>query len=154
MTKNLNDYIYRCRVCNAICTKKRFPQDSHGPVDTGHYGNAAVPPPTSLASECYEATTISFTSGTPASISDSAKLFAKKGLREGAPIRVSTTSGTNDGDYTIRDRGVSMGEILLSDSDSLTTENAATAGTVTISRLIYEPNVTRGCPLCGSLNSK
>jgi hypothetical protein len=64
------------------------------------------------------------------------------------------TSGTNDGDYTIADRGVSRGTILLDDDDSLTTESAATAGEVTISKNIYEPNITSGCPHCGSLNSK
>ena len=63
-------------------------------------------------------------------------------------------SGTNDGTYTIADRGVSRGTILLDEDDSLTTENAATAGEVTISKIIYQPNVTTGCPFCGSLNSR
>jgi hypothetical protein len=94
------------------------------------------------------------TDNNPIALVDSAKLFGDKHFSGGTPIRISTTSGTNDGDYTIAERGVTGGEILLSSSNSLTTEDSATAGEVTISRLIYKPNVTTGCPNCGSLHSR
>ena len=124
---------------------------------TGNYGSNAVPTAESYADEMYEAVTISFTAAsgdTPAYLSDSAKLFAEKHFHEGMTLRVETTSGTNDGDYTIADRGVSRDEILLSSTDSLTTEAAATAGTVTLSRVINQPNISTGCPFCGSLASR
>lgn len=94
------------------------------------------------------------TSDTPAKIIDSANKFADKQFRNEQPIKIETTSGTNDGTYTIAARGVSRGTLTLSDDDSLTTENAATAGEVTISDVTYEPKVTTGCPFCGSLNNK
>jgi hypothetical protein len=104
----------------------------------------------------YEATTIAFVAaaGTdPAYLTDSLYLFGEKHFKTGMTIRVETTSGTNDGDYTIGTRGVTRGKIELASTDSLTTETAATAGTVTISQVLYQPNVTSGCSLCGSLNS-
>ena len=73
-------------------------------------------------------------------------------MRPGYTIRIATTSGTNDGDYGILELGLAAGEILT--DGSLTTESAATAGEVTISRLVYKPVVGRGCGFCGSLNSK
>lgn len=89
----------------------------------------------------------------PAKIYDSANRFADKHFRSEQPIKIVTTSGTNDGTYTIAAGGVSRGTLTLDDDDSLTTENAATAGEVTISDVTYEPNVTTGCPHCGSLDS-
>jgi len=123
----------------------------------GNYGSNATPTPAAWHDEQYEATTLSFvaeTSSAPAKINDSANKFADKHFRSEQPIKVETTSGTNDGTYTIAARGVSRGTLTLSDSDSLTTENAATAGTVTISDVRYEPNITTYCPFCGSGNSR
>lgn len=102
----------------------------------------------------YEATTISFVAAsgsTPAYLSDSTNQFGDKFFSDGMTLRVATTSGTNDGDYTIADRGVTRGQILLSSSDSLTDEDASTAGTVTLSRIIYNPDENAGgCPFCHS----
>jgi len=98
--------------------------------------------------------TISFTAAagsTPAYLSDSQNKFGDAHMKGGMKINITTTSGTNDGNYTIADRGVDIGTIRLSSSDSLTTEDAATAGLVTIYRRTYQPNVQTGC---GSLNSK
>lgn len=123
----------------------------------GNYGNNAVPSPIEYTDEMYEATTVSFTAASgddAAYLSDSANQFREKHFTEGMTIKVETTSGTNDGNFTIADRGVSRSTILLSSSDSLTTETAATAGTVTISRIIYEPHISTGCPYCGSLSSR
>ncbi|GAJ23516.1 unnamed protein product, partial [marine sediment metagenome] len=58
------------------------------------------------------------------------KGFVTAGFRSGQIITVDTTSGTNDGIYTIST--VTPGVITLIESDPLTTEDAATAGTVTI----------------------
>ena len=154
--KSLDYYTYRCQYCGMECIS-RTTESGLSPTRRGDYGSNATPTPTSYVDEAYEATTISFVAETadePAKIQDSLGRFSEKNITSGSNIRIETGSGTNDGDYTIADRGVNRKEILLSDDDSLTTESAATAGTVTISTLIYEPNVTTGCPLCGSLNSK
>jgi len=105
----------------------------------------------------YEAATISFTAASgddPAYLSDSENRFGEKHFSDGMTLRVETTSGTNDNDYTIGDRAVTRGKIELSSADSLTTEDAATAGTVTLSRVIYEASITSGCPFCGSKASR
>ena len=108
------------------------------------------------ADTMYTATSISFTASgdAPAKLSDSSFRFADQHIKSNMRIQVVTTSGTNDGNYTIADRGVSRGELLLGSSYNLTTEDAATAGQVVIKRIIFTPNVTTGCPFCGSLNSR
>ena len=123
----------------------------------GNYNNAAVPPPTTYNVEQYVASTISFTAAAgsvPAKINDSQNKFADKHFQTGQPINIASGSGTNDGNYTIGSQGVSRGTLTLSTDDSLTTENAATAGEVTINDRTYKPNVTKGCGFCGSLNSQ
>jgi hypothetical protein len=125
----------------------------------GTYGANATPAPATDDVELYaDATTISFTAAsgsTPAKINDSAELFESKiFFHGGMVIVVTTTSGVNDGVFTIADRGVAKGVLTLSSSDSLTTEAAAAAGTVTISQRLYQPGTMSGCPHCGSLNSK
>lgn len=148
--QNRDYYTYRCKYCGYECRKKLITGSSVPLTKRGDYGDSATPQPTTYADEMYEATTISFNS-TPY-IEDSANLFGKKHFTGGMTIRIATGSGTNDGDYTISDRGVTRGKILV--DESLTDENAATAGTVTISNVQYKPSVTTGCPMCGSLNSK
>lgn len=148
---------YRCKVCDFLCTKKTEPELSRTKTKTGNYGSNATPTPLAWYDEQYVATTLSFVAAAgavPAKINDSANLFADKHFTSEQPIKIETGSGTNDGTYTIGARGVSRGTLALSTSDSLTTENAATAGSVTISDVTYKPNVTTGCPLCGSLDSR
>jgi hypothetical protein len=152
-----SDYKYKCKVCGWTCTKKHIPGTSVPITKLGDYGNKGTPTGEEFSDTMYSATTLSFVAASgddPATIADSTNQLGDKLLKSEMPISIETTSGTNDGEYTIAARGVSMGEIRLSDSDSLTTEDAATAGTVTISRRMYKPNITRGCPSCGSLNSK
>jgi len=143
------NYTYRCKYCGFECRSYLSPTGAPK-TKVGSYGDSCTPGSSAYAEEYLSASTIAFTS-TP-SITDSAEQFVDSGFKAGMTIRVSTDSGTNDGDYTISERGVAAGEILL--EESLTTESASTAGTVTISRLLYQPNVTTGCPFCGSLNSK
>jgi len=153
----LDSLTYRCKHCGFLCTKKTDPSLTRTKTNRGAYGGNATPDPTAWNDEQYEATSVSFVAAAgavPAKINDSANLFADKHFTSEQPIKVETTSGTNDGDYTIAARGVSRGTLTLSSSDSLTTENAATAGTVTMSDRTYKPNVTTGCPLCGSLDSR
>lgn len=148
---------YRCQVCVMECVKKKMAQSNVPKTKQGDYGSNATPTPTAYSDEIYSATTVSFTAeagSDPAYLSDYALAFADNHVQSNWSITIATTSGTNDGTYTIADRGVSRGTILLVSTDSLTTENAATAGTVTISKNIYKPNITSGCPFCGSLNSK
>ena len=148
---------YRCQVCDMECVKKKMAQSNVPVTKLGNYGDNAVPTPTAYVDEVYVATTVSFTaeSGSdPAYLSDSQLRFADNHIQGNWGITIATTSETNDGTYTIADRGVSRGTILLDADDSLTTESAATAGIVTISKNIYEPNITSGCPFCGSLASK
>ncbi|HHT9146682.1 MAG TPA: hypothetical protein ACFYD4_13585 [Candidatus Wunengus sp. YC61] len=155
--RDISYYKYRCKICGWDCTKEKIPGVSVPVVRTGDYGSKGTPAEKEYADELYEATTVGFVAAagtTPAYMTDSVSLFGDKWFRSEQPIRVVTSSGTNDGDYTIAARGVSRGEILLSSSDSLTTETAATAGTVTISRIIWTQNITRGCPGCGSLWSR
>ena len=150
-------YTYRCKVCGFECVKKQIPGSEVPVTKLGNYGDNATPTPTEYIDEMYEATTISFSAAsgsTPAKISDSAALFGDKHFTGGMPIRVETTSGTNDGDYTIAARGILRTELRMSSDDDFTAENAATAGTVTISRIIAKPNAQNGCPFCGSLNNK
>ncbi len=152
----LDQYIYRCNFCNHVCFKRVTPS-GQSPTKTGDYGDSAVPTPSAYVDEQYVATSIGFVAAsgsTPAYLTDSRAKFGAKYFEASSSIRIATGSGTNDGDFTIHDRGVSRDKILLSSTDSLTTENAATAGEVTISRLIKQPNITTGCPFCGSLNSK
>jgi len=155
--RDRSSYVYRCKVCGFENRKTQISGSSVPVTKTGNYGSNATPTPETYADEMYEATTIGFVAASgddPAYLTDSAYLFAEKHFSQGMTIRVETTSGTNDGDFTIADRGVSRGEILLSSTDSLTTETASTAGTVTLSRIIYQPDISSGCPLCGSLNSR
>jgi hypothetical protein len=147
---------YRCQVCEMECVSKKMKQSADPVTKRGNYGDNATPTPTAYTDEIYVATTVSFTAAAgsdPAYLSDSALAFADNHIQCNWGITIATTSGTNDGTYTIADRGVSRGTILLVSTDSLTTENAATAGEVTISKNIYEPNPVTGCPFCGSLNS-
>ncbi len=149
-------YRYRCNFCKHWDTKLTGPS-GQSPTKTGDYGDDAVPTPTEYVDEQYVATSIGFVAASgsaPAYLTDSRAKFVDKYFEASSNIRIATNSGTNDGDYTIHARGVSRGEILLISTDSLTTENAATAGEVTISRLIKQPNITTGCSFCGSLNSK
>jgi len=153
--ENRDYYTYCCQVCGFECRKKLIPGNSVPVTQKGDYGNNATPQPTTFADEMYEATTVSFVAASgddPAYLADSLSLFSEKHFSSGMTIRVATGSETNDGDYTIAEKGVTQSKILL--DESLTTESASTAGTVTISWVLHEPNVTTGCPLCGSLNSK
>lgn len=148
---------YRCQVCGMECVSKKMAQSSVPVTKTGNYGDNATPPPQTYSDDVYTASTISFTAAAgddPAYLTDYALGFADNHIQSNWSIEIETDSGTNDGTYTIADRGVSRGTILLDEDDSLTTETAATAGEVTISRVIYEPNITSGCSFCGSLNSK
>jgi hypothetical protein len=148
---------YRCQVCNMECVSKNMEQSSNPVTKSGNYGDNATPTPTTYSDTVYTASTISFTAAAgddPAYLSDSMLGFADNHIQSNWTIAVTATSGTNDDSYTIADRGVSRGTILLDDDDSLTTETAATAGEVIIKKVIYEPNITSGCPFCGSLNSK
>ncbi len=152
--KPRDSYTYRCRYCGFECRSKNIPGSSVPLTKIGDYGSNATPTPETFADEMYEATTIAFvaaTSTVPANLTDSAYLFSEKHFSSGMTIRIEGSTD-NDKDVTIADRGVSRGEILLSDSDSLTGELAG--DTVTLSRVIYKPKVNTGCPLCGSLNSK
>ena len=156
--KDRSEYTYRCKYCGMECVAEMIPSTGLGPTKRGTYGSAVTPTPEAYVEEMYEATTISFTaeSGSDvAYLTDSDAKFVDNMIIGGMSLRVATTSGTNDGDYTIGSRGVAQGKILLSTGDSLTTENAATAGTVTLSRIIYKPLETgTGCGFCQSLNSK
>lgn len=153
----IDSLTYRCKYCGFLCTKKTDPSLSRTKTKLGSYGDSTTPTLTAWYDEQYTATTLSFVAASgsiPAKINDSANKFAAKCFRSEQPIKVETDSGTNDGTYTIAARGVSRGTLTLSSSDSLTTEDAATAGTVVISAVVYKPNVTTGCPFCGSLDSK
>jgi hypothetical protein len=157
VAKPRTHYVYKCKYCGFENRKKQIAGSSVPLTRKGNYGNEGTPTPETFADEMYSATTIGFVaaiSTDPAYLTDSMCLFGEKNFKSGMTLRVVTTSGTNDGDYTIASRGVTRGEILLSDSDSLTTETASTAGTVTLSRVIYSPKISSGCHLCGSLDSQ
>jgi hypothetical protein len=151
-------YKYRCKVCGWSCTKEHIPGVSVPITKLGDYGSKGTPTGVTFADELYKATTVRFVAATgtaPAYLADSANLFGDKLLKSEMPIRIATSSGTNDGDYTIAARGVSRGEITLKSTDVLTTESAATAGTVTISKIGWKPNqAAGGCPSCHSLASR
>jgi len=155
--KDRTEYTYRCQYCGFECVAKKMPQSNLPVTKLGNYGDNATPTPTTYADTVYTSTSIAFVAAAgsdPAKLTDDYFGFGDNHLQSNWSIQVTTTSGTNDGSYTIADRGVSRDELLLSSTDSLTDENAATAGTVTIKKVIYKPNVTSGCPFCGSQNSK
>jgi hypothetical protein len=78
------------------------------------------------------ATTIAFSENTPDAdtITDSGNGFLVAGFQAGDQITVTSTSGLNDGTYTIG--SVVAGTITLLARNDLTTETAGAAGTVTI----------------------
>ena len=143
------DKTYKCKYCGfSGCrteNSKTVPK-----TKIGTYGDACTPGNSAYAELFLTASTISFTS-TP-TIVDSAEQLKACGFKYGMAIRIVSGSGLNDGDYTIAERGVSAGAITV--NESLTTESASAAGEVTLYRLLYQPNITNGCPFCGSLNSK
>jgi hypothetical protein len=149
-------YKYHCKVCGFTCVKERIPGVDVPVTKTGNYGSKGTPNGEVFYDQLYKATTIGFVAAagtSPAYMTDSACLFGDKMLRSEMPVRIATSSGTNDGDYTIAARGVSRGEITFKSTDVLTTET--TAGTVTISAIKWKPNQEAGgCPSCYSLNSK
>ena len=153
----ISHYVYRCAYCGFECRKEKIPGSLMPITAEGSYGSKGTPAGLVFYDELYEATTVGFVAAAgdnPAYMTDSLSLFGDKLLKSEQPIRVVTSSGTNDGDYTIAARGVSRGELTLNSNDVLSTETAATAGTVTISAIKYKTNITRGCPGCGSLNSR
>jgi hypothetical protein len=160
----VSELTYPCRVCGMTCIKaKSIPANptqwgiSRGITQTGSYAEG-TPPPTTFDLEVYETATISFSAETdtaPAKIADSECRLADKGFVPGEAIVISTESGTNDGTYTLAERGaISRASLALATGSTLSDEDAATAGTVTISVRTYKPNVTTGCSFCGSLNSR
>jgi hypothetical protein len=155
IAKDRTYYTGRCIICGWEVRNKKISYSNVPITKTGNYGSNATPQPVTFADEMYVATTISFvdaSSPDAAYMADSAYLIGDKGFHTGMTIRVETTEGTNDGDFTIS--SVTRGEILLTSSARLTTQSAATAGTVTISRVIWKPNITSFCPFCGSGNHK
>jgi hypothetical protein len=87
-------------------------------------------------------TDISFTnSGTADYISRVTGSFVTNGFVAGQKIRVAANSGTNSGVFTIKT--VAALTLTLETTDSLTTEDAATAGSTTITNYLpYLVNVT------------
>jgi len=155
--ERLGNFTYRCKYCGQECVEKTGLPSGLSPTKRGSYGASATPTPAAYNDLTYTASTISFTAATAtdaATINDSALMFAEKHITPEEVIAVVTESGTNDGTFTIEVRGVAPGVLTLTSTDSLTTEDAATAGEVSIYRVIYQPNVTGGCGFCGSLNSK
>jgi len=154
VAKDRSFYTYRCKNCGWENRKKLISGSGVPVTRIGSYGSTGTPTPETFADEMYEATTIAFVAAAgsdPAYLTDSLYLFGEKNFNPEMTLRVETTSGTNDGDYTVDT--TSRGVILLDSSDSLTTESAATAGTVTLSKVIYKPAISSGCSFCGSLNS-
>ena len=153
----MGNFTYRCKYCGQECVEKTGLPSGLSPTKRGSYGASCTPAPTTYNDLMYTASTISFTAASgddPAKINDSVNQFSEEHITPEIVIAVVTESGTNDGTYTIAVRGVAPGVLTLSSTDSLTTEDAATAGEVSIYRVIYQPNVTGGCGFCGSLNSK
>ena len=164
-------YTYRCNYCGHECFDKHGLASGLTPTKSGDFGSVGTPTPATFSVEMYESMSISFTAETatePAKINDSLCLFGEKGFQSGMSITVVQTDNvlipvppaarnSNEGTYTIGDRGVTRGILSLSSSDSLITQNAGplAAGTVTLSLNIYQPlQDLMGCPFCNSLNSK
>jgi hypothetical protein len=80
---------------------------------------------------------IAFVDSDPDTITLSEGSFVDHQFLDGDVITVVSTSGTNDGDYTIDDTVID-GTITLASGDSLTAETAATAGVV----IIYKKTIT------------
>ena len=156
--KREEHYTYRCQYCDFECVKESGLPSGLPVTKQGNYGSNATPAPVTYDETIYTAFTISFTAASgsdSAKINDSALQFADNHFQPGMVIIIVSTSGLNDGTKTIAEaRSVSRGEIILSSSDTLTTETAAAAGEVILKRRIYQPGTMRGCSFCGSLNSR
>lgn len=153
--ERLGNITYRCKHCGQECVKKIGLASGLSPTKKGNYGANCTPTPEAYNDLMYTASTISFTAATddyPAYINDAAAMFSEKHFTTEMVIAVVTSSGTNDGTFTIASRGVAPGVLSLSSSDDVTTEDASTAGEVSLYRVIYQPNVGTGCGFCGSLN--
>ncbi len=88
-------------------------------------------------------TVLSFTnSGTADHIDRTTGSFLTDGFEAGQKITVDSTSNTNDGSFTIA--SVTALQMVLSASDSLTTESAVTAGSTTITSYNDEMIVVSG----------
>lgn len=160
----ISELAYKCKICGFLNIKqKSIPQNpdrwgiARGVTQLGHYSEG-TPTPIQYDEEIYSATTISFTAASGselAKINDSEHLLGSKGFGPGNTIVIASGSGTNDGAYTLAELGgVAEGSLSLKSGEDLTTEDAATAGTVTLSVRWYKPNITTGCPFCGTLNSR
>ena len=161
---DISELTYPCKQCGALCIKAKSisanptPWNALRPITQRGSYPEATPEPEAYDTTVYIADTLSFSavSGTtPAKISDSECRFSDKGFMPGETIIISTISGTNDGTYALAERGgITRQSLSLETGLTLTDEDAATAGTVTISVRRYRPNVTTGCSFCGSLNSR
>jgi len=155
--QRLGYFTYRCKNCGQECVEKSGLPSGLPTTKKGNYGSSGTPTPSAYNDILYTASTISFTAATatePAMINDSALMFAEKHFTTEMVVKIVTGSGTNDKTVTIASRGVAPGVLSLSSSDTLSTESAATAGEVSLYRVIYQPNVSGGCGFCGSLNSR
>lgn len=155
--QRIGNLTYRCKYCGQECVEKIGTASGLSTTKKGNYGESCTPTPAAYNDLTYTASTISFTAASgddPATINDSVNQFSEKHITPEMVIAVVADSGTNDETYTIATRGVAPGVLSLSSTDDVTTEDAATAGEVSIYRVIYQPNVSTGCGFCGSLNSK
>jgi hypothetical protein len=188
--KHRSEYTYRCKYCGfenfSTQIDELAPAGLSGTAgvsitNLGNYGNNATPAPAQDTVTVYTSTSLSFTAASGdvyAKLSDSMNRFTDKHIKPGWGITIVTESGTNNGSYTIADKGVNRSEISVTDDDpsylmiageyvmvngeyvivgdsvGFTTETAATAGQVTIKKIIYVPEITTGCYFCGTLNSK
>lgn len=101
---------------------------------TSMFGRARVASGTQITTGAI--TTLAFVDGGASAdtITDSANGFVTAGFEAGMTINVTTNSGTNDGQYTIA--SVAAGTLTLVSGDAVTTEDAATAGSSTITNYL------------------
>lgn len=153
---------YRCPTCGFECVRKVGLASGLPVTKIGNYGASGGPLPTTYEiSDVHEYTVPAGNNAfVAASGSDLAYLYdptQQVSLRRiigGETITVSTTSGTNDGTYVLDEKGVALDKLLLASGYDFTTEDGGAAGTITLGVVSYKPNVTTGCPFCGSLNTR
>lgn len=153
---------YRCPTCGFECVAKGGLASGLSVTKIGDYGTSGGPlPTTEVSSEVYAFTVPAgvnaFTAASGSELAYIYDPFQKVSLIRiigGDDVTVTTESGINDGTYTVDAKGISLDKIRVASGFDFASEDGGSAGKISLKVVQYKPNITTGCPFCGSLNTK